>query len=109
MPTKQELDDLCNKCEWIWTKINGVNGYVVRGRGDYISACIFLPCAGGSIGPSLSYVGSCGYYWSSVPYSDSINLSYSWYLKFFSYFNFTDNFYRRNFGQSVRPVQGFTK
>ena len=33
MPTYQELDNLCGKCDWAWTTQNGVNGYVVRGRG----------------------------------------------------------------------------
>ena len=42
MPTDQEMDDLChNKCDWTWTTQNGVNGYIVRGRGDYAAANIF--------------------------------------------------------------------
>ena len=45
MPTAQELDDLTRKCDWSWTTMNGVNGYVIRGRGDYASASIFLPAA----------------------------------------------------------------
>ena len=46
MPTKQELHDLCEKCDWKWTRVNGVEGYIVSGRGDYASNSIFLPCAG---------------------------------------------------------------
>ena len=26
MPTKQEMKDLCNKCDWTWTTMNGVTG-----------------------------------------------------------------------------------
>ena len=106
MPTYQELDDLCyNKCDWTWTTQNGVNGYIVRGRGDYASNSIFLPCAGYGDGTSLLNSGSDGYYWSSVPYSDDYNARF---LSFGSGYHYVD--YRdRSYGQSVRPVQGFAK
>ena len=105
MPTKQEIDDLNSKCDWTWTEMNGVNGYVVRGRGDYISASIFLPCAGLGYGTSFRSAGSGGNYWSSVPYSGS---NYSRGLYFNSGYYSTGN-YCRYYGHSVRPVQGFTK
>ena len=106
MPTKQELDDLNSKCDWVWTTTNGVNGYVVRGRGDYASRSIFLPCAGYGDGTSLYYAGSRGHYWSSVPSSDDYRRA--WYLDFYSYGHFTDDD-GRDYGQSVRPLQGSTK
>ena len=87
--------------------MNGVYGYIVRGRGSYASNSIFLPCAGLGRGTSLLDAGSLGYYWSSVPSSDSY---YAWYLYFYSVYHYTDYF--NNFcirGQSVRPLQGFTK
>ena len=106
MPTYQELYDLCyNKCDWTWTTMNGVNGYVVRGRGDYSSNSIFLPCAGYGFGTSLYSAGSSGYYWSSVPYSGS---NYAWSLYFYSGRHSTDYCYRY-VGFSVRPVEGLTK
>ena len=105
MPTKQELDDLQTKCEWKWTKMNGVNGYVVRGRGKYASASIFLPCAGLGYGTSLYDAGSYGNYWSSVPDSGS---RYAWDLYFDSGGHGTYDIGRYN-GRSVRPLQGFTK
>ena len=108
MPTEQELSDLCEKCDWSWTSENGVNGYSVRGRGAYASARIFLPCAGYGHGTSLDYAGSYGYYWSSVPYSGSSYYFSAWYLNFGSSGHFTLSNYRFD-GQSVRPVQGFTK
>ena len=107
MPTKQELDDLCKKCDWSWSKKNGVNGYVVRGRGDYASANIFLPCAGRGDGTSLGDAGSYGYYWSSVPNSD-YNI-FAWNLYFYSSYHDTYNSLYRYLVQSVRPVQGPTK
>ncbi len=99
MPTDQEQKDLCNKCDWSWVSVNGVKGYVVRGKGDYASASIFLPCAGYGNGTSL------GGYWSSVPYSGDYT---SWGLYFDSGSHST-SYDGRRYGQSVRPVQGFTK
>ncbi len=106
MPTKQELDDLNEKCDWKWTTKNGVNGYIVRGRGGYTSASIFLPCAGRGNGTSLYPAGSLGFYWSSVPHSDDTN---SWLLDFSSSDHATFSYIYRYGGLSVRPVQGFTK
>jgi len=107
MPTYQELYDLCyNKCDWTWTTMNGVNGYVVRGRGDYSSNSIFLPCAGYGGGSSLRNAGSSGNYWSSVPLSD---YGSAWCLGFYSGGHYADSYDCRDYGRSVRPVQGFTK
>ena len=107
MPTYQELDDLCyNKCDWIWTTRNGVNGYVVCGRGDYSEASIFLPAAGYGDGASLYNAGSGGDIWSSVPGSDS---SHAYYLYFYSGRHDTNSYKDRCNGCSVRPVQGFAE
>ena len=106
MPTKQELADLVNKCNWNETTLNGVKGWIVTGRDAYKSDSIFLPCAGYGFGTSLHDAGSYGYYWSSVPSSD--NFSYSWYLYFISSLHYT-GFDYRFIGFPVRPVQGFTE
>ena len=107
MPTNQEFDDLISKCDWTRTALNGVNGYIVRGKGDYASNSIFLPCAGSGGGTSLNFSGSYGYFWSSVPSSDS-NFR-AWYLYFDSSYLNTNSYNYRNYGHSVRPVLGFTK
>ena len=107
MPTTGELDALNSNCDWTWTTMNGVNGYVVRGRGDYTSASIFLPCAGYGGGSSLYNAGSSGYYWLPVPDSSSSRLARS--LNINSSRHSTLIYYARYFGQSVRPVQGFTE
>ena len=112
MPTNQELCDLCNKCDWTWTTMNGVNGYIVRGRDGYASNSIFLPCAGGGGGTSpnvLYFAGSSGFYWSSDPLWEYSDDSRSWTLSFTSGYHHTYYHYCRDDGQSVRPVQGFTK
>ena len=105
MPTRQELDDLVGKCEWTWTTVNDVQGYAVTGKGAYASAGIFLPAAGYGNGASLNGASSYGVYWSSVPLS--VNYG-SWSLYFYSGDHDTGNSYR-GYGQSVRPVQGFTE
>jgi hypothetical protein len=107
MPTKQEFDDLNSKCDWTWTTINGVNGYIVRGRGDYASRSIFLPCDGYGDWTSLYQAGSNGYYWSSVPYSGNYNCE-ALGLGFDSG-TLSTSYYTRYYGWSVRPLQGFTK
>jgi hypothetical protein len=112
MPTDQELYDLSYKCDWTWTTLNGVNGYVVRGRGIYASNSIFLPCAGRGFGTSLDDgAGMNGFYWSSVPGSGYGNyydyLYYAWGLYLYWGGHSTNGSYRF-LGLSVRPVQGFT-
>ena len=79
MPTKQELLDLCyNKCEWTWTTTNGVDGAIVRGRGDYADASIFLPATGWNMG-KWEYP-EWGFLWASDPRTDS--MPGSWRIKF---------------------------
>lgn len=102
MPTMDELSALDSNCDWTWTTRNGLNGYLVRGRGDYASASIFFPAAGYGNGTSLYYPVSYGNYWSAVPLS---SYSYdAWYLDFDWRYHNTD--YLRYYGRSVRPVQG---
>ena len=107
MPTGQEIDELHEQCEWTWTTTNGVNGYIVRGRGDYASSCIFIPAAGYGDESLLSEVGISDGFWSSVTYwhastSDSDSY-YSKYLGFDYSYHSTASFYRY-YGRPVRPV-----
>ena len=109
MPTASELGYLVSKCDWTWTTRNGVNGYIVRGKGSYASASIFLPCSGYGYGTSLKSAGSYGSYWSSEPLEgtsyDAIFDSYS--LVFASGSGSPGTIYHkpRKEGYSVRPVQ----
>ncbi|MCD7710294.1 MAG: DUF1566 domain-containing protein [Porphyromonadaceae bacterium] len=99
LPTKDEIDELINNCEWTWTTQDGHNGYEVTGPS---SNSIFLPAAG-TRGTSLSDTGDGGYYWSSSP----INLgSYSSdaYLLVFKDPIFVRLWNDRYVGYSVRPV-----
>ncbi|MBQ6245796.1 MAG: leucine-rich repeat protein, partial [Kiritimatiellae bacterium] len=109
MPTKDELSALgnTNNCNWAWTTTNGVNGYVVSGRGDYASASIFLPAASDGYGTSIRNAGSSGNYWSSVPHSSGSLSSWGLYFYYSGYHDTYSNY--RIYGRSVRPVQGFAE
>lgn len=43
MPTKEEMDELCSKCEWTETELNGVKGHTVKGPSGN---AIFIPKCG---------------------------------------------------------------
>lgn len=104
MPTYNELCALDSKCDWTWTTRNGVKGYVVRGRGNYSEASIFLPATGFGSWTSLVSANSLGCYWSSVPYSDLTN-AYEFYFDNVSHGAYD---YYRSSGRSVRPVMNAT-
>ena len=114
MPTRQELEDLCEKCDWAWTTMHGVEGIAVRGRGNYVSASIFLPCACNGDETSLynaysdEFHGGGGY-WSSVPASELDSASFGLDFDFDSGDDLDAPGIDRAFGLSIRPVQGFTK
>ncbi len=91
MPTKEEMQELADYCEWEWVHFNGINGIWCTGlNGNYI----FLPATQFSSG-----IGS-GHYWCSTPDTDyyrSYNLSfYPNNVEVFSWFRFN--------GLPVRPV-----
>ena len=68
MPTLEQMQELCDKCSWQWTQINGVKGRLVTGPNGNT---IFLPAAGG-YSSSVYWLGSCGYYWTRTLYSRDV-------------------------------------
>ena len=103
MPTWHELQDLIDNCDWTPTTLNGVDGYEVRGKGDYASNSIFLPAAGSGVETSLSNSGQRCYFWSSDPYSSG-NASMYLYFNLGLNHGIDGNSYRGR-GRIVRPVQ----
>jgi len=101
MPTTQEMFSLSNNCDWTWTTTNGVSGYIVRGRGDYSAASIFLPAAGQADNTRLNWDGRYGGYWSSVPVASS----YARLLEFETAIPGLNSNKDRGYGYPVRPVQ----
>lgn len=63
IPTEKDFEDLCSNCDWTWTRLGGVSGYMVEGP----LGSIFLPAAGYRTGSRYRYPGNLGYYWTSIP------------------------------------------
>ena len=115
MPTKDEVQALADNTTIEWTTTNGVYGRLVRGKGAYSSASIFLPAAGMGYLRHLNFngsrddrSGSDGYGWSSTSVSDSrdhdMNFDFAWSLSFDSDY-FGRGSYDRLAGYPVRPVR----
>ena len=99
MPTKAEMQELRDRCNWTWTTQNGVKGYKVTSKTNGNS--IFLPAAGYRYGSLLRSAGSDGHYWSSTP-GEGYDC-YAYYLLFHSITHGMSDSFRYD-GQSVRPV-----
>ena len=106
--------ELVTQCQWIWTKVNGVNGFNVvsniNGNHIFIPAAGFMntpaAIAGGNEG-ALDQ-GTWGYYWTATPYSEEIEggtntNKRACFVTFSSAGYMTDQGLRYN-GFSIRPV-----
>lgn len=96
MPTKPELIELWDECEWDDATVNGVYGQRVTGPNGN---SIFLPAAGYRDNIILKSDGNMGYYWSNMLYgiySSDIACSMRFYGS-----RYQDS---RHFGYTVRPV-----
>lgn len=98
-PTRDEQDELRDKCTWTWTTLNGTNGYKVTSKKNGNS--IFLPAAGYRFGSSLGCAGTHGYYWSNTICTTHPDIAYSIRV-YKSYVDWDYN--NRYIGYSVRPV-----
>lgn len=103
IPTADELQELCDKCTWEWTTVNGQNGNRVTGPNGN---SIFLPATGmyNYSGYDLALSGNSGYIWSSTLNPENPDCTSS--LRYRS----TDNQVqhgttRRHVGITIRPVQ----
>lgn len=99
MPSFYELTELSTKCTWIWTTLNGVNGYKVTFNGN----SIFIPATGIREGTNLSGEDSQGCYWSSSLQTLDPELAYR--LNFDAAFHSVNSDYSDCYmGRSVRSV-----
>ena len=103
IPTKEQQDELREKCIWKWTTQNGVEGYKVISKVNGNS--IFLPAAGycnDSDQGNILFNNYKGYYWSSSPCTDGGRQAY--YLIFNSgYINWNNDYYF--YRQPVRTIK----
>ena len=99
MPTPNEYQELMDKCNWVWTEVNGIYGYVVTSTvPGYEDNYIFLPAAGYGYGNYIDGIGECGDYWTS--YAES---SASWEFYMYNTNRVTGD-WSRYIGLTVRPV-----
>jgi len=96
MPTKDEMDELVQKCSWRIEVLNGVEGYRVTGPNGN---SIFLPFGGQKSKDNHYNRGSVGYYWVSTLSSTQAAPGLYMYDNKIAYMD-----YSRYFGQSIRPV-----
>ena len=94
MPTKEEFDELREKCNWEWTG----SGYEVTGPNGN---SIYLPAAGCHSIEMLFDDGWYGFYWSSTPHSEDSQRAYELYFRSAEQHTPAGC---RNFGHTVRPV-----
>ena len=99
MPTREEFKALLANCDVAWTAVNGVNGRMYTGKGDYASNSVFLPASGFFFINLVQDTGSFGYYWSSKP-GDSSRA----YQMYFSVTGQDMHDGYREMGNSVRAV-----
>ena len=102
VPTVGELNELKEKCEWVWTIRNGVHGYLVNSKVEgYKNQSIFIPAAGCRSKDNLYSAGAGGYLWSSSQVDKKPETAF-----FLSLFKDVVNvYYGMCFeGMSIRPV-----
>lgn len=113
LPTKDEFQELINKCSWTWSVLNGIYGFSIKSNINNNS--IFLPAGGGymcgSTNPSLLVdLGTFGFYWTSTPgekNSDSKgenNYQTKAFMLSFSKYGASILDYEKYFGYSIRAV-----
>ena len=99
MPTRDEIKELCEKCSWEWTSVNGIYGQKVTGPNGN---SIFLPAAGDRHGTEVYTRGSHGVYWSGTLDEDDSSIAYD--LSFDSVRGYWSGGCIRRGGLTVRPV-----
>lgn len=98
LPTKEEAQELCDKCTFIETTINGIHGHkVVGANGNWI----FLPWAGYRYGEKRFHDNQYGYYWTGT-LNEKVS-KFAYYLNVYSGRYAMANNIRYN-GCSVRAV-----
>ena len=101
MPSLTQIKELLNNCSSIWTTQNGVNGRRFTGPNG---GSIFLPAAGYRWSSDLNSAGTNGDYWSSSLYESYPGNACNLYFHS-GYAGWSNYYYYRNGGQSVRPVR----
>ena len=96
--TLKTLNELMGRCNWVWTSLNEVNGFMVTGPNG---KTIFLPAAGQRENTKINNHGLYCLLWSS-----SLGITYPssavYLLLYQNGYNVSE--YSRYWGLSIRPV-----
>lgn len=99
LPTVEEFQELKEKCKWVWTTEQNVNGYrIIAANGN----SIFLPAAGFTYGTTVFVGGEYGYYLTNGVDSDDAD------AQAFGFCKDTPAWLHgaaRFFGCTIRPVK----
>ena len=63
IPTKEDMEELVEECEWKWTSLNGQLGWKVIGSNNNY---IFLPASGAASSYRIAGVNELGRYWTAT-------------------------------------------
>lgn len=96
MPTKDEVQELCEKCTFTYGEVDGVKGYYVTGKNGN---SIFLPCYGYKLN-SYGYEKDQDYFWIGTEYT-SISGYHLWLDEGKAYW---DRLFLKHEGLQIRPV-----
>ena len=98
IPTREDLDELREKCSWVWTARGSVNGYVVTGANGN---SIFLPAAGYRYLQGFLGGNARGYYATSSLNADGPTYAFDLY---FGANTVLRNSIPRSYGLTIRAV-----
>ena len=96
IPTKAEMDELVEQCQWTPETLNGVPGYRVTGPSG---KSIFMPFGGSKSDDQHYNLGRTGFYWTSGLAGSAAAPALYMYNGSIDYMNYT-----RDTGRSIRPV-----
>lgn len=105
MPSREEMKELVEKCRWVWTSVNSVNGYKVIGPNGH---SIFLPATGLCDGIEITNVENYGAYWTSTPQVDTDGKATAATLYFYGSMLKSLQWANRCHGRAIRPVRDKT-
>lgn len=101
LPTVDEMDELIEECEWIYTSVDSIPGYKVTGPSGN---SIFLPICGYYNNSIHMSPDSHGAYWTSTPYPSS-TLKYAWNLALYNSSRYLTEDALRYHGHTIRAVK----
>lgn len=96
LPTKEEMEELIKKCNWVWECVNGQNGFWVIGKNGNK---IFLPAAGCIEGTTKHIYNRHGLYQTSSLYYQQFE-----YTLYFIHESISIGNMNRCTGVPIRPV-----